>query len=285
MKGFIAVVLALIPQLVLQNRGKPLHLAFSYDEEVGCCGAVDLIADVVTRQLKPDACLVGEPTSMQVVVAHKGINLYRVRVQGKASHSSLTNQGCNAIDYAAELIVAIRKIADQLRKSGVQDADYDVPYSTMSTNMINGGMGVNIVPEFCEFYFELRNLPHLSPQQILAPIHTFIAEELLPKMRTEFGDARIEINQIAQVPGLLNGDNADFALVVQQIVDCYAVKKVAYGTEAGLFQAAQIPTIICGPGSIEQAHRADEFVSVKQLDLCAEVINTVIERTLNAANN
>jgi acetylornithine deacetylase len=281
MKGFIAVVLSLIPELVGQKLAKPLHLAFSYDEEVGCCGAVGLLEDIKLRELKPEFCLVGEPTSLAVVTAHKGINVYRVRLLGKASHSSLTNLGCNAIDYAAELIVAIRQMANQLRARGEQDADYDVPYSTMSTNLINGGIGTNIVPEQCEFYFELRNLPHLSPQQILQPIHEFIKTALLPRMQAEFSAAAIEITPIAQVPGLQACENQEFAELVKQVVDCYSINKVAYATEAGLFQACNIPTIVCGPGSIEQAHRPDEFVSLAQLELCSQLLEAVIQKVLN----
>ena len=281
MKGFIAVVLSLIPGLVGQKLAKPLHLAFSYDEEVGCCGAVGLLEDIQLRELKPEFCLVGEPTSLAVVTAHKGINVYRVRLLGKASHSSLTNLGCNAIDYAAELIVAIRQMANQLRARGEQDADYDVPYSTMSTNLITGGIGTNIVPEQCEFYFELRNLPHLSPPQILQPIHEFIQTDLLPRMQAEFSAAEIEITPIAQVPGLQAGENQEFADLVKQVVDCYSINKVAYATEAGLFQACNIPTIVCGPGSIEQAHRPDEFVSLVQLELCSQLLEAVIQKVLN----
>lgn len=281
MKGFIAVVLSLIPELVGKKLAKPLHLAFSYDEEVGCCGAVGLLEDIQLRELKPEFCLVGEPTSLAVVTAHKGINVYRVRLLGKASHSSLTNLGCNAIDYAAELIVAIRQMANQLRARGEQDLDYDVPYSTMSTNLISGGIGSNIVPEQCEFYFELRNLPHLSPPQILQPIHEFIQTDILPRMQAEFGAATIEITPMAQVPGLQAGENQDLAKLVQQVVDCYTINKVAYATEAGLFQACNIPTIVCGPGSIEQAHRPDEFVSVAQLEQCRQLLAAVIQKILN----
>lgn len=280
MKGFVAVVLGLVPQLVRQKLLRPLHLAFSYDEEVGCCGAVDLIDDIVVRKLQPEFCLVGEPSSMEVITAHKGINNYRVRVYGRACHSSLTNQGCNAIEYAAELIVQLRRLADQLRSNGECDGDYDVPYSTISTNLVTGGIATNIVPEYCEFYFELRNLPHLDPAQVLRPLDEFVNNDLLPRMQQEFAAAKVEISQVAQVPGLVDYHNGNWADIVRQIVDNYQVKKVAYATEGGMFQNVQIPTVICGPGSIEQAHRPDEFVTLAQLELCHQVISRLIDKTL-----
>lgn len=280
MKGFIAVVLGLIPQVATQKLTRPLHLAFSYDEEVGCCGAVDLIDDIIAQGLQPEYCLVGEPSSMEVITAHKGINNYRIQVFGKACHSSLTNQGCNAIEYAAEIIVKLRALANQLRLTGANDPDYDVPYSTLSTNLINGGIATNIIPEFCEVYFELRNLPQIDHQQILQPLTDFIEQDLLPRMRGEFADARIEISQTAQVPGLTDQYNHDLAAIVRQIVASYTVKKVAYATEGGMFQNARIPTVICGPGSITEAHRPDEFVTLTQLELCHEVLIKLINEVL-----
>ena len=278
MKGFIAVVLAQVPSWRQLSLKQPLHIAISYDEEVGCCGAPFIIKDIQERGLSPSACIVGEPTSMQAVVAHKGINIFRCHVTGRAAHSSLTNQGCNAIDYASELILKIRQLAGELANHGEQDNDYDVAYSTMSTNLISGGNAINTVPDSCEFYFDLRNLPHLSVPQIVNPLYALIEKDVLPRMRKEFADAQITLTQQASVPGLIDRDNQDLCKMIKEITNANQVKKVAYVTEAGLFQAGNIPTIVCGPGSINQAHRPDEYVTIEQLQECQTMLNKLIHQ-------
>ncbi|MEO8964335.1 MAG: acetylornithine deacetylase, partial [Gammaproteobacteria bacterium] len=201
MKGFIAVVLALIPEFKKQQLSQPIHFAFSYDEEVGCHGVRDILTDIKQQGLQPRACVVGEPTLMRPVVAHKGINVFRVRVHGRASHSSLTTKGCNAIEYAAQLMNWIREFGKTLQH-GPQDKFYDVPFSSMTTNLISGGNAINTIPNLCEFFFEFRNLPTVSPQTIRNQIESYIKNELLPNMQQEYQDAGIELDLIAAVPGL-----------------------------------------------------------------------------------
>ena len=275
MKGFIACAVALVPEFLATPRAKPLHLALSYDEEIACIGAPVMLADLQQRGVKVDGAIVGEPTSMQPVVAHKGLNAYRCRVHGKAAHSSLTPQGCNAIEHAAQLICAIREMAEQWRANGPFDQFYDVPYSTITTNLIGGGIAMNTIPQLCEFTYEFRNLPMLSPADIQGRVDAYIQTELLPRMQREFPGATVEIENLAAAPGLDASEQAAITRLVRALTADKSVRKVAYGTEAGLFQGAGIPTVVCGPGSIEQAHKVDEFVAIDQLAQCEKFLRQV----------
>ncbi len=278
MKGFVAAVLALVPELARSKLAKPLHFAFSYDEEVGCKGAPLLIADFLQRGVRPQACIVGEPTEMRPVVAHKGIDVIRCRVHGLAAHSSLTPQGCNAIEYAAKMICQIRTLADRLQLEGPFDEFFDVPFSSLSTNLISGGNAVNTIPGFCEFLFELRSLPTVKPQHLVAEVESYIREQLLPKMRIEYSAAAIEFDSIASAPAFEASDQAAITHLVRKLTAEHSLLKVAYATEAGLFQQAGIPTIVCGPGNIEQAHRANEFVTLEQLNRCEEFLRSLMQQ-------
>jgi acetylornithine deacetylase len=276
MKGFIGTALALLPQMQSAKLAKPIHFALSFDEEVGCAGAPLLLADLQKRGLRPEGCIVGEPTSMRPIVAHKGINAYRCCVRGHAAHSSLTPQGLNAIEYAARLICHIRDVAQRYRSHGPFDTLYDVPFTTAQTSTITGGNAINTVPAHCEFQFEFRNLPTMDPQAILAQIETYARDTLLPQMRREHPDAAIEISEIAAAPGLDASEQAAITQLVRALTADQAKRKVAYGTEAGLFQRAGIPTVVCGPGNIEQAHKPNEFVSLEQLGASESFIRKLI---------
>lgn len=272
MKGFIAASLALVPEFLAMQRNKPLHLAISYDEELGCIGAPFMLAALKQRGVQAEGCVIGEPTSMRVIVAHKGINLYRCRVHGKAAHSSLTPRGCNAIEYAARLICRIRDLADEFRTQGPYDQFYDVPFTTLTTNQISGGIAVNTIPELCEFGYEFRNLPGMSPDSIQARIDAYIQDELLPKMQQEYADARIEIEAGAVGPALEASEKEAITMLARALTNDHSISKVAYGTEAGLFQHAGFPSVVCGPGAIEQAHKPDEFIEISQLDACDDFL-------------
>jgi len=268
MKGFIAVVLALVPEFLKIKLKKPLHFAFSYDEEIGCLGAPGLVADFQEHRVAPAACIVGEPTDMNIIVGHKGITSFRCRLQGKAAHSSLTPQGCNTIEYAAQLIAWIRGLANQFKQLGPFDHQYDVAFSTITTNKIQGGIALNIIPDHCEFSFEMRNLPEINPERIFNQLQNYVRENLLPQMRKEFENAEIEIVPICSAPGFSAMENSELLHVVKKITAQKELRKVSYATEAGIFQKQGIATLVCGPGNIEQAHRANEFVLLKQLKLC-----------------
>ena len=272
MKGYIAASLALVPEFLSMPRSKPLHLAFSYDEEIGCAGAPLMLAELQERGIRPEGCVVGEPTNMQVVVAHKGINAFTCRVHGRAAHSSLTPQGCNAIEHAARLICTIRDFADAYKVNGPYDNLYDVPFSTMTTNQIRGGIAINTIPDLCEFTYEFRNLPGMSPEKIQEQISHYVREHLLPKMQAEYADARIDIGTIATSPALETAEQEAITALVRALTGDREQRKVAYATEAGLFQHIGIPTIVFGPGDIQNAHKPNEFVAISQLQRCEEFL-------------
>lgn len=271
MKGFIACALTLLPQAVkLSNAGqlrRPLYLALSFDEEVGCLGAPLLLADLKARGITPDYCIVGEPTNMTMVVAHKGIAVYRCRVHGQSAHSSLTAQGVNAISYASRLIGYVDELADEISGRDDNDEWFDVPYSTLSVGTIQGGTATNIVPNLCEFTFDYRNLPHMTQDDILVPIKAKVAE-LSAQMQARAADTGIELLQMEAVPAMTDNDSAELQALIAALTDDDTRHKVAYATEGGQFTNSGIPTIICGPGSIEQAHKADEFVALSEMARC-----------------
>ena len=279
MKGFIACALTLLPQAVkLSNAGKlcrPLHLALSFDEEVGCLGAPLILADLKARGITPDYCIVGEPTNMAMVVAHKGIAVYRCRVHGKSAHSSLTATGVNAISYASRLIGYVDELAEEISHRSDNDALFDVPYSTLSVGTIKGGTATNIVPNLCEFTFDYRNLPHMTQDDILAPIQAKVAE-LNAQMQARAADTGIELLQEESVPAMTDSDNAELQALIAALTGDDTRHKVAYATEGGQFTNSGIPTIICGPGSIEQAHKADEYVALSEIERCDEFLQKLL---------
>ncbi|SCK10362.1 acetylornithine deacetylase [Variovorax sp. HW608] len=284
MKGFIGAALALVPAMQRAKLAKPIHFAFSYDEEVTCLGAPVMLEDLARRGIRPDGCIIGEPTSMRPIVAHKGINAYRCCVRGHAAHSSLTPRGLNSIEYASRLICFIRDMADKYRAQGPFEEFYDVPFTTAQTSTINGGIAMNTVPAECEFQFEFRNLPTMDPKPIFESINKYAMETLLPQMRKEHPSGSIEFSLISDAPGFDASEDAAITKLVRALTGDSERRKVAYGTEAGQFQQAGIPSVVCGPGDIEQAHRANEFVSLQQLAECERFMSRVIESmTVGAA--
>lgn len=280
MKGFIACALTLLPKAVqLSNSGqlsRPLHLALSFDEEVGCLGAPLILADLKARGITPDYCIVGEPTNMAMVVAHKGIAVYRCRVHGKSAHSSLTATGVNAISYASRLIGYVDTLAEEISHRDDNDALFDVPYSTLSVGTIQGGTATNIVPNLCEFTFDYRNLPHMTQDDILLPIQAKVAE-LSAQMQARAPETGIELTQEESVPAMTDNDSAELQALVVALTGDTQRHKVAYATEGGQFTNSGIPTIICGPGSIEQAHKADEYVKLNEIERCDSFLQRLLE--------
>ena len=280
MKGFIACALTILPQAVqLSNSGqlrRPLHLALSFDEEVGCLGAPLILADLKARGITPDYCIVGEPTNMAMVVAHKGIAVYRCRVHGKSAHSSLIGQGVNAISYASKLVGYVDTLAEELSARDDNDALFTVPYSTLSVGTIHGGTATNIVPNLCEFTFDYRNLPHMTQDDILAPIQAKVAE-LNAQMQARAPETGIELMQEESVPAMTDNNSAELQSLIAALTGDDERHKVAYATEGGQFTNAGIPTIICGPGSIEQAHKADEYVELIEIERCDGFLQKLLD--------
>ena len=276
MKGFIGTAIALLPRMQAARLKKPVHFALSYDEELGCYGAPVMLADLAARNIHPEGCVVGEPTGMRVVVANKGINCYRCEVRGHAAHSSLTPTGVNAIEYAARLICRIREIADEMRAKGPYDQAFDVPFTTAQTGLIKGGVAHNVIPAHCEFEFEFRNLPGVDGAEILRRIEDYAHAVLEPEMRRVRARTGIVFERIAAAPALEAEETGGSDQAGAPACPRRRDPKVAYATEAGLFQNAGIASVICGPGDIEQAHKPDEFVALEQLARCEDFLTRLI---------
>jgi acetylornithine deacetylase len=267
MKGFIAVILAMVPQFKAMNLKVPIHLALSCDEEVGCRGVRPLVQHLREHLKKPTAVIVGEPTSMQVVNAHKSAVRFETEVTGFEAHSALTDKGVNAIMVAGELIAEISRIRADLIADGDPSQRFDPPYSTIHVGMISGGTANNIVPLKCAFSWETRLLP--SADEAYVPLRVNRrARELEPAMQAVFADAGISIVNANEVPGLAPEDQSPAEILALHCSHSNSTHAVSYATEAGLFQQIGIPTVICGPGSIAQAHKPDEYIEVSELEKC-----------------
>ena len=278
MKGFLATALALAPEFVERGGPTPLHFAFSYDEEVGCIGVRGLIADLKEQWIAPAGCIVGEPTEMRPIIAHKGTHRFRCCVRGKEAHSSAPNRGVNAIEYAAKLIVRIREIAERLAVEEEKNFNFTIPYSTLQTGTVHGGIACNIVPRDCEFQFELRTLPGTDASMLYREIQTY-AEILSAAMQNEAPGTGISLAAITSTPGLQMREEDAVVKLAMALARKPANGGVSYGTEAGLFQHAGIPTVICGPGSIDQAHRPNEYVSLDQIAQCEAFLRRLVAKS------
>jgi acetylornithine deacetylase len=277
MKGFLACALAAVPSLVTRYLKRPVHLAFSYDEEIGCVGVVGLLEMLQAENIPPAMCIAGEPTLMKVVTGHKAKRSMRVTVRGRACHSSLAPQGVNAVDYAARLVVRMQDIAQRLATAGGNDADYDITHSTAHTGVIHGGTALNIVPDTCTFDCEFRVLPNEDADALVDELRDY-ARELEPVMQRIAPEAGIEIDLYAQFPGLDTAPDADIVTLAKRMTGTNGHSKVAFGTEGGRFETMlNVPTIICGPGSIGQAHKPDEYIEQSQLDTCDDFMSQMAD--------
>ncbi|BBE78112.1 MULTISPECIES: acetylornithine deacetylase [Phytobacter] len=268
MKGFIACILAAIPHFLAQPLAQPLHLAISYDEEVGCLGVRTLLDALSHRADKPAICLIGEPTELQPVLGHKGKLGVRCEVQGAACHSAYAPQGVNAIEYAAKLIHHLTLIGQRLAAPEHHDARFDPPFTTVQTGLIQGGRALNIVPADCTFDFEVRTLPQDDAQEVARELESYAQRELLPAMHAVNRDAAIRFYPISSYPGLYTAAQSAAARLVAHLTGSEKFSTVAFGTEGGLFHQSGIPSVICGPGSMAQGHKPDEFITVEQLNAC-----------------
>ncbi|KTC76952.1 acetylornithine deacetylase [Legionella brunensis] len=275
MKGFLAVLLALVPEFKTLALNKPIHFAFTYDEEVGCIG-VDFLLDYLKKiGLQPEGCIVGEPSSMRPIIGEKSRQVFHCQIQGMAAHSSRADKGCNAIEYASRLICYINKLASHVREQGPFDKDFDLPFTTISTNIVSGGTATNIIPGTCELLFEARYLPQFPMENFRSQVENYINEELLPEMKKIYPEAAIYLDQVSDASGFNASEDALLTRLIRTITGVKERYKVSYSTEARAYQDGGIPTIICGPGNIEQAHRPNEFISIEQLKICEHVLKNV----------
>ncbi|MEN0615356.1 acetylornithine deacetylase [Klebsiella indica] len=273
MKGFIACVLTSLDAFLAAPLRMPLHLAFSYDEEVGCLGVRSLVDFLRASAEKPALCIIGEPTEMRPVYGHKGKLAMRCCVEGHACHSAYAPEGVNAISYAAKLISRLDTLGESLARQ--QDSRFSPPSGTLQVGTIHGGAALNIVPQSCWFDFEIRYLPGTHPQRVTDALHAYASEQLLPAMRKVALNSDIRFQPLSHYPGLLSDPQSDFARWLAQWCGNDAFTTVAYGTEGGLFDEAGVATLICGPGSMEQGHKADEYLSIAQAESCMAMLKNL----------
>ncbi|RTQ32444.1 acetylornithine deacetylase [Variovorax gossypii] len=267
MKSFIAIALSNAKRFLESDAPFAVHFAFSYEEEIGCFGVKELIADMRDAGIKPVACIVGEPTSMVPAIAHKGVYRYKCCVRGKEAHSSLTPKSVNAIEMAARVIGKVRDMAEGFERSEARYEGFDVPFSTASVGQFHGGIADNVVPRDAEFRYEFRDLPTADAGKMQAEVVAY-AGSLEPAMKKVAPDTGFSFETICEIPSFLGAADNPITKLAQRLAGEERTTLVAFGTEAGLFKNAGIPTVVCGPGSIEQAHQPDEYVSLEQLARC-----------------
>ena len=277
MKGFLACALAAVPKMLAAPLARPIHLAFSYDEEVGCIGVIGLIEWLSVQRVKPDFCVVGEPTMMSLVVGHKAKRSMRITIRGRSCHSSLAPDGVNAVEYGALIVAKMKEIAGRLAASGRQDPAYDVPHSTAHVGMFNGGTALNIVPDEAVILGEFRVLPGEDPDALVAELSDYIGV-LDAEMKALAPETGIELDVYAAFPGLATPAESVATARGLSLAAANGTSSVAYGTEGGRFsETLGVPTIICGPGSIGDAHKPDEYISEAQLQLCDRFMERLID--------
>jgi acetylornithine deacetylase len=278
MKSFVAIALALAPEFARRGLQTPVHFAFSYDEEVGCIGVGRLLADLAHAGIKPKSCIVGEPTLMRPVIAHKGKKGFRCMVRGLTCHSAYAPQGVNAVEAAAEAVAYLKGMARRHRDHGPYDRGFDVAHTTVHTGVMRGGTALNIVPHECIFDFEFRHLPGDDPDALLAEFRDYIENTLAPEMRALSPDAGFTLVPLSVLPALDNGPEVEVVGLAQELSGNDDIGKVSFGTEGSQFQRAGIPTVVCGPGSIEQAHKPDEYVAIEQVLKCEQFMRRLMDR-------
>lgn len=275
MKVFYAIALALVPEM--KNLKKPVHFALSYDEEVGCLGAPSMIAEIAQRVPKPRAVIVGEPTNMQVITAHKGIMGIRTVVTGHEAHSSQTHRGVSAVMTAARCIEKLSAMARERMTAETCDSDFEPPYTTIHVGTVSGGTALNIISRHCEFVWDIRHVPGDNPHELVEEFQQWCEAEVVPDMKAVSPSTGIETNILNTAPSLRHDPESIAEQVAKKLTGEYTTGKVPYGTEAGQFQEAGFSVVICGPGSIDQAHKPDEFIEIDQVVAGTRFIRSVIE--------
>ncbi len=280
MKGFIAAVLATAPAYAALDLRRPLHIALTYDEEVGCFGARHLVEELKRDANRPAVAIIGEPTEMRVIEGHKGCYEYTTSFHGTDGHGSEPDKGVNAIHVAAAFIARMMELAERMKaKSGPDSARYSPPWTTLQTGRIEGGSARNVIARHCAVEWEMRPVRHQDAQEIKAALDTYCREVLLPEMRSVYADADIVTEVIGEVAGLAVLPENEARDIVRALTGANLCDVVSFGTEAGLFQSLGMSVVVCGPGSIAQAHQPDEFIAVAQLEKCLSML-TGLEKTL-----
>jgi acetylornithine deacetylase len=277
MKGFIALCLALVPEMLARDLKTPLHFAFSYDEEMGCLGAPNLIAEIGRRFRKPRIAIIGEPTELRLGTRHKGCSSFTTIVTGRDGHSSQPDRGLNAIGAAAEVARELTRIYEQLKHDGPFDRSFDPPHSTINLGNIQGGSAVNIIARSCTIEWDFRAVPGVGPEQVLEPFERFVTSDLLPRLRAIAPEADVVTTAGCAVPPLLEEADGAAETLLRMLTGQNDTFGMAFATEAGQFQSAGLSAIVCGPGSIRQAHLPDEFIMKDQLAAGEALLRKVID--------
>ncbi len=283
MKSFIATALALVPEIAAAGLATPVHLALSYDEEVGCLGAPDMIALLGERLPRPRLAIIGEPTGMQVANAHKGVYVFRTEVSGREAHSSASHLGVSANVHAAAIVGRLARIAEARRSAGPADPAFAPPYTTINIGLMEGGTAINIIPRHCRFVWEIRPVPGDDPDAIAAEVERYIESEVLPAMRAghAHGDddgLGVATETLARVPPLRPEAGSPAETLALRLAGANHTTTVSFASEAGQFQRAGVPAVLCGPGWVEQAHQPDEFIALEQIDACEAFLRRLIDQ-------
>jgi acetylornithine deacetylase len=272
MKSFLATALALVPDFQAARLRVPIYLALSYDEEVGCFGVGGLLQDLARHLPRPALAIIGEPTLMQLVNRHKGAYDFSTIVTGRDVHSSATHRGVSAISYAGEIMSWLTRLAAEFRTHGPFDDSFDPPYTTVNIGTVTGGTAVNIIARQCRLEWEFRPIPGVDPESIRHRFDAFVATALLPRMRQVAPEADITTQIICAIAPLVPEADSPAEALVRLLTGANQAGGVAFATEGGLFQAAGVPAVVCGPGSIEQAHQPNEFIALTQIEACVDFL-------------
>ncbi|MEK9947477.1 MAG: acetylornithine deacetylase [Alphaproteobacteria bacterium] len=277
MKSFIATALALAPDMVAADLKMPIHFAFSYDEEVGCLGVHGIVSHLGGITPLPRAVIVGEPTDMKVVNAHKGVFAYRTSVRGLEAHSSATHIGVNAVMYAAQLVSYLSELAKDQRENHGDHHRFEPPYTTVHVGTIRGGTALNIIPKECSFVWEYRLIPGQSERAILDKFNAYANDVVLPQMKEVSAQADIVTEAKGRVAPLVPEPDSPAETLAMMLAGTNQTDVVSYGTEGGIFQEAGVPTVVCGPGNILQAHKPDEYIEIAQIEACEQFLRKLID--------
>ena len=275
MKGFLASVLAMVPEFAARSLSRPIHLAFSYDEEIGCLGVPPLVRHLAARVPAPEIAIIGEPTGMRPTAANKGIVVHRTVVEGKDAHSSFPQGAASAIRYAAEIVSFLYRTADDLRAHAPPDSPFDPPQATVNVGTIAGGTALNIVPRRCELVWEMRPVTGEEPGIVRERMERFVDEQILPRLRAEYTDGSVSTEVLCAVAPLRPETDGAAEALVRRLTGANATGAMPFATEAGIFQEAGISTIVIGPGEIAAMHQPDEWVTADQLGQCLEFLRGV----------
>jgi acetylornithine deacetylase len=265
MKGFIALLLALVPEILAAGLKHPVHIALSYDEELGCLGAPRMIADIAANLPQPALAVIGEPTRLRLGNRHKGCYGYRLEVTGRDGHSSAPDRGVNAIAHAAEAIAFLGRLADRFRREGPFDPGFDPPHTTLNIGEIEGGTAVNIVARTCRLGWEFRPIPATDPKAVEEEVRRFVEGDLAPRLKAKAPEAGVSLRASCAVPPLVPKPGSAAEALVRRLTGANEAIGISFGTEAGQFQEIGLDAVVCGPGSIEQAHKPDEYIELSQL--------------------